>query len=81
MKLVWRSDRRFEPIPLSQEQRKTGLSVRLIFGKIVRYSALGIPFSLTQSDELRFHAALGHPWKRTFLLRNKLSSDLRGDEL
>jgi hypothetical protein len=27
-----------------------------------------VPFSLAQSDALRLHGALGHPWNRTFLL-------------
>src|SRR5271156_5884011 len=38
-----------------------------------------VPFSLAQSDPLRFHGPLGPPWKRTFLLCTNRTFSLCSD--
>src|ERR1700675_3903364 len=38
-----------------------------------------VPFPLAQSDSLRLHGALGHPWKRTFLLCTNRTFSFCGD--
>src|SRR5690242_14003717 len=38
-----------------------------------------IPFPLIQSDSLRFHRPLGHPWNRTFLLCTNRTFSFRAD--